>query len=810
VVARWIMRRITWTNSEERRRCTALASVTARHDRAVRECVRILASLLIIFISTAASADESVSDNLRQIEFFETKIRPLLVDRCYKCHSAKSQPLKAGFRLDSKDGLLKGGDSGPAIVPGKPDESLLIESIRYESNEMPPNEKLSDAEISALTKWVALGAPWPKESTAAVPSTDKGYDWQVLSRHWAWQPVRKGEPPAGEGHDRIRNPIDQFVTAGLRDAGLKQAETAPAAVFVRRAFVDLIGMPPAPSELEDWTKRLAANSGSELNDAAVRQLVDTLLERPQYGERWGRHWLDVARYSELGGWTQDNRPHPMAWRYRDWVVRAFNADLPYNEFVRHQIAGDKIGREAAVGTGFFALGPNYSSDGGDPESVAQAKSETLDDRVDTFSRAFLALTVACARCHDHKFDPIPTQDYYSIAGVFYNSREGETALVDDHVMRDYHDQQRAISELLNKIKKSRQTAKQEKREISEEEQEQIDRWQKDADDRKAKAPPKYDFAHTIHDSDSRDMQVALRGNMLKPGGVAPRRFLRIVAGEEREHFTEGSGRQQLADAVVDPDNPLTARVIVNRIWLHHFGMALVRTPNNFGTLGERPTHPELLDWLAATFIESDWSIKSMHRLIMTSATYRTSSAFNETAFALDGDHRSIWRMNPRRMDVETWRDSLLSVTGELDATMGGPSVDNIVNSNRRTLYAKISRNDPLASDEFLRLFDFPIPRASSAKRTSYVIPQQFLFMMNSQFMLDRATALAKRLQHESNEPKSRIERAYTLLYGRKPSDRESQLATRFLESEPPSGSGPNRWQQYCQVLLSANEFMYVR
>ncbi len=297
---------------------------------------------------------------------------------------------------------------------------------------------------------------------------------------------------------------------------------------------------------------------------------------------------------------------------------------------------------------------------------------------------------------------------------------------------------------------------------------------------------------------------------MKPGKVAPRRFLRILAGDRRQLFTKGSGRQQLAAAVIDPKNPLTARVFVNRVWLSHFGKAIVRTPGNFGTLGEKPTHPKLLDWLALKFIKSGWSIKSLHRLIMTSATYRGSSRFNKAAFAADGDNRWIWRMNARRMDVETWRDSLLAVTGELNSTIGGASISNIVNSNRRTLYSRISRNAPQVSDQFLRMFGFPIPRASSAKRAADIIPQQFLFMMNSPFMLARAKALAKRLEKTSNDPKARILRAYALLYGRKPTKRETQVALRYLNSDSSLRTGLSRWQQYCQVLLSANEYMYVR
>jgi len=641
----------------------------------------------------------------------------------------------------------------------------------------------------------------------SVADASPGDDRDQARGHWAWQPLGRVEPPKIENGARTHNPIDQFVAAALEDAGLEQPGRATAPVFVRRVFLDLIGLPPTLDELRTWVARLDGAGGGELNGAAVAELIDTLLQRPQYGERWARHWLDVARYSDTGGWTHDDRPLPQAWRYRDWVVRSFNTDRPYDEFVRSQIAGDKIDREAAIGTGFFALGPVYASDGGNAESIAQVLGETLDDRVDTFSRAFLGLTVSCARCHDHKFDPIPIMDYYSIAGVFNNTGEGETPLADADTVKVFQEHQKPINELLEKITKSRATAGTEKRELSEEEKKQIAAWQKEADDLKAKAPPKYEFAHTLHDRSSVDMAVALRGNLMQHGPAAPRRFLKIVAGEDREHFTKGSGREQLAAAVVDPSNPLTARVIVNRVWLHHFGKALVRTPSNFGKLGERPTHPDLLDWLASAFIESGWSIKWLHRTIMASATYQSTSAFDEAAFQSDGDNRSIWRMNPRRMDAETWRDSLLAVTGELDLTVGGPAVADIVGSNRRTLYARVSRNNPLASDEFLRLFDFPIPRATNAKRTANVIPQQFLFMLNSQFMLMRAKALVDRLQAETGPDTARIERAYTLLYGRRPSEEELREATVFLAS---GDSAVGRWQQYCQVLLSSNEFMYIR
>ena len=738
----------------------------------------------------------------QHFEFFETKVRPVLANHCFECHSSLAPKPRSGLRLDSRKAVLNGGERGPAIILGNPDESRLILFVRHQGERMPAagKPKLSDPEIAALTKWVKLGAPWPK---APIAPKQDDYDWSKAREHWAWRPVNKVVPPTVPGA-RVRNPIDQFVAEGLHQAGLEQAPEARASVFVRRLFLNLVGLPPTPDELRDWTQQLGGDSARQLNDSAVAALVDSLLNRPQYGERWGRHWLDVARYSDVGGWTQDNRSHPKAWQYRDWVVRAFNQDLPYDEFVRSQIAGDKMGRHAAAGTGFFALGPTYSSDGGDPESIAQARSETLDDRVDTFSRAFLGLTVACARCHDHKFDPIPIQDYYSIAGVFNNTGEGETPLAEPDVINAYHEARKPIDALHDKIRKTK------KQPQTDELKKQIADWQKEVKELEAKAPAKFEFAHTLRDAGSKDMKVALRGNPLKPGKVAPRRFLRILAGEDRVQFDRGSGRVQLSKAVADPANPLTARVFVNRVWQHHLGQGLVRSPDNFGTLGQTPTHPELLDWLAASFIESGWSTKSLHRLILTSATYRGSSGFDAASFASEAENRSLWRVSPRRMDVETWRDSLLAVTGELDLRMGGMPVENIAASTRRTLYAKVSRNAPLASDQFLRLFDFPIPRASAAKRTVNVVPQQFLFMMNSRFMLDRARALAKRLEKDVPDMPSRIARAHWLLYGREPTDREQHLAKAFLNGPKPEGAQPARWQQYCQVMLSSNEFMYIR
>ncbi|HEX4150452.1 MAG TPA: DUF1553 domain-containing protein, partial [Pirellulales bacterium] len=498
------------------------------------------------------------------------------------------------------------------------------------------------------------------------------------------------------------------------------------------------------------------------------------------------------------------------------VVESLNHDLPFNEFIRRQLAGDLIAHEHSVATGFLALGPSYISDGGDPESVAMARAETLDDRVDTVARGLLGVTVSCARCHDHKFDPIPQLDYYSLAGVFRNTRPRDVPLAPPDVVKQYDDHERQMRELNANIKKIKKTATNAERQLSEKEQDEVAKLTTELKQLEKQPPAKYSVVHALADADDSDMPLAVRGNPLKPGQRAPRRFLRIVAGEDPPPFTRGSGRLELASAITSRDNPLTARVFVNRVWQWHFGQALVRTPSNFGKLGEKPTHPELLDWLASKFTSDsegglNGSLKRLHRLVLTSATYQMQSDLNPQSFAADGDNRLLWRMNPRRLDVEAWRDALLSATGELDLSVGGSSVSDISKSSRRTLYASISRSgEEFKSDVFLRLFDFPQSRSTSEGRASSIVPQQSLFMLNSPFMAARARALTTRLNREEKSDEARIKLAYRLLYGRPANADELQLGLQFLVTPAQAdGEQLSAWQQYAQVLLSANETMYL-
>ncbi len=744
-----------------------------------------IAVILLVCVPTAGRADGPTAD---QLAFFENKVRPILSARCYSCHSQATKKPKGGLTLDRRESVLTGGDSGPAMVPGKPATSLLLKAIKYDGLEMPPTGKLPADEIATLTKWIEMGAPWPATTVKPVVDAEVGVLTPERLKHWAFQPLKVVEPPALTDADRKRHPIDRFVLTALTAKGLKPAPPADRRTLIRRASLDLIGLPPTPEEVEVCVADDSVD--------AYPKLIDRLLASPHYGERWGRHWLDVARHSDGHGSFLDPAPLPEAWRYRDWVVKALNDDLPYDKFVKHQIAGDLTGDgwEAQTATGFLAVGPTYTSDGGDPDSVAKAKAETLDDRVDTVTRGFLALTVSCARCHDHMFDAIPQADYYALAAVFNNTKTADRSTAPPEVLKRADEHKKALDAASAALRKLPKDADAAKRKELEEEIAKL----------KANTPPPLTRIHAVEDAGSADMNLALRGDPRKPGPVVPRRFLRALAGPNAPTWTKGSGRLQLAEAIASPTNPLTPRVMVNRVWQHHFGRALVTTPSNFGLLGDKPSHPELLDWLAGRFVADGWSLKKLHRLIMLSDTYRQSSRFDADSFRIDGDNRLLWRMSPQRLEVETWRDSVLAVTGELDRSVGGASVRDILASQRRTLYAAVSRNgDKLPADEFLRLFDFPSARATVSERSSSTVPQQSLFLLNSPFMAARGKVLAARLTREAKTTDGRIDRAYSLLYGRPVTDEERKVAKAFLGA----GEEAEMWPRYAQALLSSYEFM---
>ncbi len=658
-------------------------------------------------------------------------------------------------------------------------------------------ERAATRRCLRLTFWVMVLAI--THLPAAEPQNGNGSPITDEERQfWSFQPVKNPPVPSVQNSGWPGSPVDGFILASLEAQGLTPIEPAGRLDLIRRATYDLIGLPPTPLEVESFV--------NDRSPAAFAKVVDRLLASPHYGERWARHWLDVVRYGDdqlLREYSYRALPH--AWRYRDWVVRAFNDDLPYDRFVIQQIAGDLLkdpsGHGGVVAVGLLALGLIYQSDGDTPDGIAVAQAETLDDRVDTVTRGFLGLTVSCARCHDHKFDPIPTEDYYSLAGIFKNTKYVEDApLAAKAVVERFLRTHKEIADLKKELQASEKTQDEQK---TAELRTRLTEVQQAASDI-------YPRAHSVVDNGSEDMRIAKRGNLLNPGAIAPRRFLRVLAGDEPPRFRQGSGRLELAAAIASPQNPLTARVMVNRIWQHHFGRGIVATASNFGTLGELPTHPQLLDWLAHRFVESGWSIKQLHREIMLSVTYQLGNAGHESNDRIDSGNTWLWRMTRRRLDIEAWRDGLLAVSGQLDRRWGGPPEPDLLSSRRRTLYGTVHRDSKSVSDKFLRLFDFPNPRSGSSGRTVTTVPQQQLFVLNNEFMIEQARALAARIAGEDSETDARIRQAFALLFGRAPLPAELQLGRRFVSDQATAqeSAALSLWEQYCQVLLSSNEFMY--
>jgi mono/diheme cytochrome c family protein len=714
-----------------------------------------------VFLLTPFAARAAAPPAPGANDFFEKSVRPLLSSNCYECHGPKKQ--RGGLRLDSRAALLTGGDSGPAVVPGHPEKSLLVKAVHYKGElKMPPKGQLTPKQVTALTTWVRQGAPWP-ETAAAVRPAPKEASFHITPKDrefWAFRPVADPPVPAVKDTAWPQTAVDRFILARLEAANLRPVEFADPRTLLRRVTFDLTGLPPTPEEVEAFVKESTAKP-----QAALAKAVDRLLASPHYGERWARHWLDVARYGEDQAHTFQARKYPQGFRYRDWLIRAFNEDMPYDRFVTEQLAADLLdgpGRlERLPALGFFALGPVYY---GDPKRLDQ-----IDDRIDTLTRGFLGLTVACARCHDHKFDPISTKDYYGLAGVFASTDYAQVSLEPGK-----EGQPIPLS-----------TGK----------------------GGKKNAPPKVAFIHALQEmAKPTTMRVHVRGSAATLGEEAPRRFMPILMRDEPPPFAHGSGRLELARAIASKDNPLTARVLVNRVWQHHFGKGLVGTVSNFGALGERPTHPELLDHLATRFMANGWSLKWLHREILLSATYRLSSRTDPRNEAVDPANRLLWRANRRRLEVEAWRDAILAASGKLDLTVGGPSGDLAAPDNRRrTLYGSVSRHE---LNSLLRLFDFPDPNITAGERTVTTVPLQQLFVLNSEFMVQNAKALAARLRAAAADDEGRVRHAFVRLYGRPVTERELRLGLAFLAGTD-GGARLTRWEQYAQVLLSTNEFLYV-
>jgi hypothetical protein len=790
-----------------------------RRFREPRAVIRITCGLAVqlaigsLLGSPGLAGEADAKPDSAQLEFFETRVRPVLVANCFECHGPSKH--KSDLRLDSREAILKGGETGPAIVPGKPQESLLVEAIRYDGSlQMPPRGRLTKEEVAALSEWVKQGALWPQPRHDLAPrqpvdSSLPAAKLLVTARErefWSFRPISDPLPPSVHDTDWPRSSIDRFILSTLEAAGLKPSPPADKRTLMRRVSFDLLGLPPAPQEIDAF---LADNSPE-----AFARVVDRLLASPHYGERWGRHWLDLARYGEDQAHSFQPRLYPYGFRYRDWLIKALNRDMPYDRFLLEQLAGDLLAepgrQERLAALGFFALGPVYYGDAKQLDQYA--------DRIDTLSRAVLGLTVACARCHDHKYDPIPTSDYYALAGVFASTEYVEAPCAPKEQVEAYEKAQGAVQKKTQELNaylkaeadrlKLKVPRTQIEKNLPAESRNKAVSLRKEVEKLKKAMPAKYPVIHTLADAkEPRNMKVLVRGNPETPGTEVPRRFLTVLGGDS-QYFTQGSGRLELAEAIANPANPLTARVMVNRVWQHHFGRGLVATASNFGALGERPTHPELLEWLASRFMAKGWSLKTLHREIVLSATYQQSCGLDDRASEIDPANTLLWRMNRRRLEVEPWRDAMLAVSGRLDSSVGGPSVKLETGANcRRTCYAAISRHDlaPL-----LRLFDFPDPNITSGGRVETTVPLQQLFVLNSEFMVQTARALVGRLQTESpaGDDSARIRLAYLWLYGRPATPREIATGVGYLQTGA-SQADMSRWERYAQVLLAANEFAYV-
>ncbi len=754
--------------------------------------MKLFGSIFTFLLAAMISAQAGDSISAGQRVFFETKIRPVLVEQCYECHSAKSEKLGGKLRLDSREAILTGGESGPAIVPGKPSESLLIQALHWENDlEMPPEEPLADQVVRDFFRWIEMGAPDPRTATPAIAKTGEKPEAEPL---WSLQPVANLEIPAVRTTDWPRDLLDRFVLAGIEAAGLKPAADASPRELIRRMFVDLTGLPPNFDEVRAFEADFRENG-----ETAAVALVDRLLASPHFGERWGRHWLDVARYGESNGndGLSRNPTFPHAWRYRDYVIAAFNADTPFDRFVTEQIAGDLLPTDTPqerdshlVATGFLALGSKPAK--------AMNNNFAMDvvaDQLDVVGRGIMGLSVSCARCHDHKFDPIPTRDYYALAGIFTSTEtmwgtaanEKLTAPATDlHVLQAAAKVPPPKGWVETVLVRESTTGK--PKPVP-----------------KSKWAPGTPLAMGARDrKEPADCKINLKGDAKKLGKPVPRGFLSAIDGAQPEIPAGQSGRLELARWLTSGEHPLTARVFVNRVWQHLFGEGIVRTPDDFGVYGERPSHPELLDHLASRFVEDGWSVKRLIRAIVLSRTYQLSSLVTEEAIRADPENRLLARHNRRRMDAESLRDGMLAVSGQLNPKPAEGSLirhrDILVNlagnlhepSRHRSIYLCYLRN---AMPSELTAFDLPDFLSVTGQREVTTVPSQALYLFNHPFVVEQAGHLAASL------PDGDISAAYQRALNRQPTAAEVNLARKLIAE--------TGFAAFCQALLASNEFRYV-
>ena len=795
-----------------------------------------------------------------QLDFFEKNIRPVLAAKCYKCHSAEADKVKGGLLLDTRDGIRQGGDSGHAVVPGNPGESLLLKALHYTDKDMsmPPEKsggKLPDKVIADFEAWVKMDAPDPRDGAAVV--VKKEIDFTKAREFWAFKAPVAAPAPAVADKQWPRTDIDRFILAGLEAKGLKPVADSDRRNLVRRVYFDLIGLPPTPEEMDAFFKDTAPD--------ALAKVVDKLLASQAFGERWGRHWLDVARYAESTG-KERNYTFPEAWRYRDYVIAAFNADKPYDQFIREQIAGDLLpAKDAAernehlIATGFLALGPK----GLNEKNRVQFEMDLVDEQIDVTSRAVLALTAACARCHDHKFDPIPNQDYYALAGIFRSSKtffgtgggEGKAAQKNKNGTRLLTlsdappaptpppptaapapappvDPMAALAAQFPKRAARLATMSPAERNRILERIKANGKLPGAAQPVAAAAAPAQapaastGFAMGVQESRPGDCPLYIRGEVDNIGPTVPRGFLTVLTpGSKPAISSQQSGRRELADWLTDKANPLTARVMANRVWLNLFGDGLVRTADNFGATGEKPSNPALLDLLATQFMRDGWSVKALVRSIVLSRTYQLGTKHDAKNYEADPDNVLVWRMSPRRLDAEAIRDAILAASGQIERTPPhGSVVANVgegyigkgirpavfnIEARYRSVYLPIVRD--LVPD-VLSVFDFAEPSLVVAARDTTNGPSQALFMMNSAFVTAQSQALAKRLlgmaQYDYSQ---RITMAYMLTLSRPPTEAERARADAYLRSEA-QGALPTEkaWATFGQTLFACAEFRNLK
>jgi hypothetical protein len=800
------------------------------------------------FLLVAPASAQTPRDGPARVEFFEKKVRPVLADNCYTCHSADTNA-KGGLRLDDPNGSLQGGNRGPAIVVGAPEQSLLIQAVRHTHAklQMPPEKHLSEAEIASLVQWIKDGAAWTRvELPASVGKYREKYA-QLRKQHWAWQPVREGTPPTVRDAAWPRGDIDRFLLAALETKRLRPVRDADRATLIRRTTFDLTGLPPTPEEVDAYV--------GDASGGAYEKVVDRLLASAAFGERWGRHWLDVARYAESTGPSR-NIPYPHAWRYRDYVIDAFNRDRPYDQFIREQIAGDLLPAssqvqrdEQQVATGFLALGVHDVNQ----RFKVRFIMDSVDEQIDTVGRAVLALTVSCARCHDHKFDPIPTADYYALAGIFRSSdlcagirsKMGgggldyyDTAMLlplgpPAEVALPSHDKLAELKQALAKARKEFQaiagTPKGKEKGPDGRPRQMVARIKKDQleqelsnlTDPAARGP----VALGMRDKpDVGDTEVRIRGEAEKLGPLVPRGFLSVLdVADTPKVNPKHSGRLELAQWLTSPHNPLPPRVIVNRVWHHLFGQGLVSSVDNFGVTGALPSHPELLDHLARQFVADGWSIKCLVRRIVLSRAYQLSAQTSLANGAIDPANHLIWRHSPRRLDAEEIRDAMLAVAGTLNPArpQGSPTQalkvmeltdvsplakklrEEAAKSVHRSVYLPLLRG---LTPRALEVFDFAEQGLVTGSRDTTTVAPQALYLLNDPFVRQQSAALAGRLLRDTLDDAGRVRTAYRLALGRSPAAHETERALRYIADY----AGEGAWASFSQALLASAEFRYIR